>query len=263
MQHSLSKFGGLPLAPKGFRFPKDEKGKSALFICQFHLGALKHFPTMKEFRGDGILYFFGAIGGSVSSDVFGDILVRYADKVDSLHFVTLPDDLVDYGTYPQKQLVFDEQIAMPEGDDNFVPDEIPSGEEDDCYHYLASLLWHFNREQIFALLRPSAQIPPAYLFSTYLRYANLTYHDWSDVDISVSQKKFEQLKADGMEMAKTLQWRHLFDFESQPRDTFQLNNFKGDFDRYQEGYTVMISQKDLDNMDFSKVITINHRIQVY
>lgn len=33
----LTKFGGLPIAPGGFAFPKDEKGKSALFIGQIYM----------------------------------------------------------------------------------------------------------------------------------------------------------------------------------------------------------------------------------
>lgn len=105
-QSLLSKFGGLPLAPKGFEFPKDANGRSALFICQLHLGALKHFPTIRDFSGDGILYFFGTIGRNKRDNIFGDILIRYADQIDDLHFVTLPGDLVDYGTYPQKPVSF-------------------------------------------------------------------------------------------------------------------------------------------------------------
>jgi hypothetical protein len=263
LQSHLSKFGGLPFAPKGFEFPKDGNGRSALFICQLHLGALKHFPTVKDFRGDGILYFFGTIGRDNRENVFGDILVGYADKIDDLHFVTLPGDLVNYGTYPQKQLVFDEQLALPEDDDHFVGDQIAHGEEYDCYSYLTSLLWYFNWEQIFALLRPAMQIPSSYFFSAYLRHNNLDYHAWTHVDKVLRTQNYEELKANAMAMAKSMQWRHLFEFQSTPGDVFQLSNIKGEFDRYQSGYTVIISQQDLNNMDFGKVISIDEKIQVY
>lgn len=262
-QSLFSKFGGLPFAPKGFEFPQDGNGRSALFICQLHLGALKQFPTMKDFRGDGILYFFGTIGRDNREGVFGDILVRYADITDNLDFVTLPDDLVHYGTYPQKQLVFDEQLALPEEDDDFVGDQIAGGEEYDCYSYLTSLLWYFNWEQIFALLRPAVQIPTSFFFSAYLRHNNLDHQAWTDVDKAFRTKKFEEVQANAMAMAKSMQWRHLFDFGSSPSDNFKLSNLKGEFDRYQEGYTVIISQQDLNNMEFGKVISIDKRIQVY
>ena len=152
---------------------------------------------------------------------------------------------------------------MPEEVDDFVPDQIAHGEEYDCYSYLTSLLWYFNREEIFALLRPAVQIPASYFFAAYLRHNNLDYHAWSNVDKTLSTRKFDELKANAMAMAKSMQWRHLFDFESRPCNTFQLSNLKGEFDRYQEGYTVIISQQDLNNMDFGRVITIDKRIQVY
>ena len=37
----LTKFGGLPVAPKDFVFPKDASGKSALFIGQIHIRGVK------------------------------------------------------------------------------------------------------------------------------------------------------------------------------------------------------------------------------
>lgn len=78
----MSKFGGLPLAPAGFEYPKDAEGNPALFIAQIHIGEFNqwHIST-REFKGAGVIYFFGTVVGEDGTHRLKEILVRYSDQI--------------------------------------------------------------------------------------------------------------------------------------------------------------------------------------
>ena len=53
-----SKFGGKPDLPEGFVWPRREKGKPLLFLCQFNLAELAPYDRDGLLPGEGMLYFF-------------------------------------------------------------------------------------------------------------------------------------------------------------------------------------------------------------
>lgn len=264
----LTKFGGLPLAPENFVFPKDAAGKSALFIGQIHIGELNQwFEAAKELEGKGILYFFGTIKVKEEGQYhnFEDILVYYSEKTNDLTTADLPGDLRAYGVLAEKDVMVMEDIAIPPAlGSSLWPGEKMSADEFESYCCIEDLLvYHYTKstcltpdfDEILLLLGHPIQIQGCVLFETELKHSGQGWYHPDYGKESYSPEKWEEIKMKATPMAK--QWRLLFEFN--PANNFfrQLSNFNGYFNQSKDGsFYVIIKQEDLNDLNFSATETI-------
>jgi uncharacterized protein YwqG len=250
----LSKFGGLPIAPKDFVFPKDENGKSALFIGQIDLREFKEVETMKQFNGIGILYFFGTVNGDEKRHNFNDLLARYSDQTEDLTVLALPSDIEQYGVFAEMDVVVSEEVDLATEEGRLWIGKEMTREEQDIYYQITNLLRFYNAGFNATLLRPSNQIPHNVFFQLFTKDSNLTNITFLDSNGEVDEHKWEELY--NQASLEAVKWRHVLDFEADGDYFKQLSNFKGEFNLYESPWVLMIKKVDLEGMCFDRTITV-------
>ena len=259
----LSKLGGLPLAPEGFRFPKDPEGRRAVhFLGQLHLGELnQHFSTTRRLRGDGVLYFFATI--AVDEDgweprySYYEALVEYAVEVKKGQHVPLPEDVQQFGAHREHDLYIVERLSIPDRDTSLWEESEMTEEERRTYSELDAILEEYCEYSGSHGLSGNKLLGhPFQLQGCVLLEAEFKQHSRGDyapgegyVDPDHIDKETKALTP------QSRSWQVLFEF-----DNFylpELPQFDDSFNQYESGrYYVMIQTDDLARMDFSKTITI-------
>ena len=248
----LSKLGGLPMAPKDFKFPIGSDGRSSLFIGQLHIKELhEYFSTSREFAGDGVLYFFGTVVKDDEFHSYGDISVKYVENEDEMELIKLPTDLEEYGILQETDMFIAEVLNIPPSESSLWEGEDMDDEERNSYHHLEGLLSRYNMFYGSKVLGHPHQIQGCVLLETEFKHENKGWYDPSFN--SDNDEEFTQQVREATPSAR--RWRVLFEMDG---DSFrELSNFQGSFNEYNDGrYYVMIRQEDLDQMDFSKTVTI-------
>lgn len=247
---SKTKFGGLPLAPKGFTFPKDNHGNSLLFIGQMHIGELKQrFKTCQQFKGNGILYFFGTT--EVSNDVYHGVkslMVQYSEATKDLHPVALPKDLVDYGIFEEIGMDILEEITIPDTDSSFWPGETITDEERESFNKLYFFLepYTWNLIDYLQLLGNPASVQQCVLFEAQLSHLGKA---WPSTD------EWEQVVQETRPLAK--EWKMLLTLDIMNEYFRKLSKFSGEFNEYMDGnFYLLIKKADFDMMKFDNTVSI-------
>ena len=250
-EEGLSKLGGLPVAPEGFTFPVDENGQSMLFIGQVHIGELNQwFSTTRAFNGEGVLYFFSSVKEEDDCSFMGNTRVLYTDDIDQVSEVALPDDLADYGTFPEQDLMVAETLHIPPGESTLWPEPEMTDEERDDYQYFESIVNLYNQLGDTQLLGHPNQIQGCVLLEAELMKQELLWYSPS------RQWDQEQAAQTIKEIAPACRdWKLLFEFDS---DSFtELSNFSEEFNEYMDGmFYLLIKTEDLEAMNFDKVLSI-------
>jgi uncharacterized protein YwqG len=248
---SLMKFGGLPIAPEGFNFPKDNHGKSLLFIGQIHIGELKQrFKTSEQFKGKGILYFFGTIriyDGKYHS--FENIVVLHSEHSHNLKTTDLPADLNEYGIFEETSVDITEEITIPDMDTSLWQGERMTDEEYDSFQNIDSFLEYYNWSRTIEysqLLGHPESIRRCVLLETQIKHAGLpwpTTEEWEKVVTSLTPH------------AK--QWKMVLMLDVSNKYFRGLSKFNGEFNQYMDGnFYVMIKKTDFDAMNFNNTVSI-------
>ena len=246
-----TKFGGLPLAPKEFTFPKDNQGNSLLFIGQMHIGALKQrFKTCQRFKGNGILYFFGA--REVTHDIyhgFKSIMVQYSEATKDLHPVALPKDLDEYGIFEEAGMDILEEITIPESDSSLWPGGEMTDEERESFNELYFFLEYYNWSRTMdylQLLGNPASVQHCVLFQAQLSHLK---QPWP------STEEWERVVREVKPHAK--EWKMLLTLDIMNKYFRKLSKFSGEFNQYMDGnFYVLIKNADFDWMNFNTTVSI-------
>lgn len=247
----LTKFGGLPIAPKGFNFPKDKHGQSLLFIGQMHIGELKQrFKTSEQFKGNGILYFFGTPRiYDEKYHSFENIRVLYSEATRGLASINLPEDLRRYGTFEETRLNIMEEITIPDLDTSLWPGEKMADEESDSFREIELFCQYYNWTRTMEhlqLLGYPESIQHCVFLETEIRQTRGTWpkeDEWEQVVKAATPN--------------TKQWKMVLMLDTNSHYFRRLSNFNGIFNEYMDGnFYVMIKKVDFDTMNFKNTVSI-------
>jgi uncharacterized protein YwqG len=248
----LTKFGGLPIGSSDIYFPKDIDGKSAIFICQVHISEFNQwFQATKEFNGTGVLYFFATIKKEDEYESFDDIRVLYSDKIENIKELSLPDDINDYGVLEEKDLMVAEEVNIPPNETSLWGLTEIANDERNRYWYIEAIISQLNVFSASKILGHPNQIQGCVLLESELKSTQKGWYDPNGFENDKFQELIKELEP------QAVRWRHLFDID--PLDDYfrKLSNYDGEFNQYMDGrFYSMIRQENLENMDFSKTVTI-------
>ena len=248
----FTKFGGLPLASNDFTFPKDSNGRSAIFIGQIHIKELNEwFKATKEFGKVGVLYFFGTVVNDDGYYSYGDIIVKYSDNVSDTKKITLPADLIEFGTLKEFDMRVVEEINIPPQDSSLWTVTEMTIPERNSYWHLDAILSGYNHFHSTKILGHPNQIQSCVLLETELKHNQLCWFakDYNPNDEEGMRRTMNE------NVLNCRDWRLLFEMDG---DAFsELSAFEGTFNEYNDGkYYLMIKQTDLDNMNFDNTETL-------
>jgi uncharacterized protein YwqG len=253
---SMTKIGGLPAASKGFTFPIDKNGRSALFIGQLNLAELD-LESIQGLPASGMLYFFGTTKVTYENyHSLDEILVSYERESFDAETVALPDDISEYGFFAEKGLLIQGEISLP-------PDESTQelswdfeDEELDAYNNFREIVNEYglfdppegNYYDRMKFMGHPQQLNGCVLIENVLKYSKLGWYS------SDQQQREKILEITTAMREEAREWRHLFSFSvDELRD---LSNFEG-FQEYLDGFfNVLIKKTDLKNLDFGNVRTV-------
>lgn len=247
----LTKLGGLPIAAPGFGFPKDDDGLSAIFIGQIHIRDFNQGSrSTLEFNKDGILYFFGTVVQEDDYYSFGDMLVKYSDKVDGTEEIELPDDLLPYGSFPELDMMTAEEIDIPSPNSSLWTGSDMTEEEKNTYFYLQDILAQYGYVNSIKFLGHPHEIQRCVLLEAELKHKKLL---WFGEDYPEEEEEVVRIMNAQVEHCRD--WRLLLEFDG---NVFtELSNMEKPVNEYMDGrYYVMIRQNDLDAMRFDNTVTI-------
>lgn len=262
----LSKLGGLPLAPEGFRFPKDPEGRRAVhFLGQLHIGELnQHFSTTRRLRGDGVLYFFATIAVDEEDGweprlrySYYEGLVEYAGEVKNGQPVPLPEDVQQFGAHRAHDLHIVERLSIPDIDTSRWEGPEMTEEERSIYRELDAILEEYcEYSNSHGLSGNKLLGHPFQVQGCVLLEAEFKQHGRGWYTGKGGYVDPDHIAAETKALApQSRSWQVLFEF-----DAFcvpELPDFDGSFNEYESGrYYIMIQTEDLERMDFSKTITI-------
>jgi uncharacterized protein YwqG len=251
----LTKFGGLPVATKYLSFPKGQNGRSALFICQIHIHEFnKWFKATKQFEGDGVLYFFGSIRQNNGYHSFDDLIVVYSDERESMGAVMLPEDIIEYGTFGEQDMMVIEEVNIPGSNCSLWEGAPLTDAERRSYYTIESIIEKYSFFKGPKLLGHPEQIQGCVLLETELKRLKKGWYNADDYD----QEKWEEIIKQASPEAR--KWRLLLQISlNDDGDYFQqLSSFKGKFNEYNGGsYFLMVKQADLEQMKFSDCESMN------
>lgn len=116
-----SRFGGKPLAPPAFEWPRTTNGKPLQFLCQINLKEVSKLAPSKELPKEGLLCFFyeseDQPWGYDPKDRTGH-KVAYFESADTVSPTDLPDDLDEEFALRPQHMRFSEEVTFPcEGSD--------------------------------------------------------------------------------------------------------------------------------------------------
>jgi uncharacterized protein YwqG len=240
--NDVSKFGGLPLAPASFQFPKDSYGNYQLFIGQLFIREFnKFFKTTKEFKSDGIIYFFGSIEKEEYDGFKDNLTAIYSEETENLQIIPLPEELENYGVFAERDLIVSEEVHIPTYETSFFDYRKLTREELDSYHYIEAILANYNYLEGSELLGIPNQIQGCVFLETEMKKEKL---DFKTMDENLAQKN-------------ALAWRQLLGIDLSDEYFKELSNFDGVFNEYSDGRMyLMIKEEDFKNMDFSNSETV-------
>ncbi len=248
---SLSKFGGVPLAPSDFSYP-NANGHSTIFIGQIDLKEFNQFTqTTKELEAEGVLYFFGSIQNNEEFYSFKDIIIKYSKEKVGLTKISLPLDLEEFGVLKEQNFRIIEEINIPPQETSlWIGDEMDDIERN-SYWYLEAILQQYNNQNSTKLLGYPCQIQGCVLLETELKNSKKGWY--SEDYISNDEATLFKIIEETIPLCKD--WRLLMEFDGA---TFsELSNFSGNFNEYMDGkFYVMIRQDDLDNLNFDHIETV-------
>ncbi len=246
----LSKFGGLPLVPAGFDYPKDAEGNPALFIAQIHIGEFNqwHIST-REFNGEGVIYFFGTIVEEYGSHHLKEILIRYSDQVSDLKEIPLPEALKDFGTYPELDMLIFEEINIPGSQSCLIDLENMSAADTALYEEMEGILNSYYSPESFRLLGLQNSVQHCVQFETEMKQQKILFYGDKKYDNESFKQTYLKLRP------HSLDWRLLLELDAMAFP--KLLNYKDEFNAGIDGvFYVMIRQNDLDDMRLEKALTI-------
>jgi uncharacterized protein YwqG len=244
---SLTKLGGLPIATKGFTFPKGKNNQSALFLLQIDLAELKQrFETAKQIKGQGILYFFGTVKADYSEyRSFDNIIVRYTEEIDELLTVSLPEDLLQYGVFEEKVVLAVETVSIPASNSEI--SEAHGIDQMSSYWELENMLrylYDYRELELddLILLGHTHDVQGGIVSQVKRRqFEQGQFSESSNTKISKEPDEYGSLDE--------MQWRPLLQLETS--HFRRLSNSSREFNQFLDGvFYVMIKQSDLEQMNF-------------
>ncbi len=246
----LSRFGGLPLAPAGFEYPKDAEGNPALFIAQIHIGEFNqwHIST-REFKGQGVIYFFGTIVGEYGSHHLKEILVRYSDQISEVQEIPLPEGLKDFGTYPEMDLMIFEEMNIPGSQGCLVDHENLIDDDEVLYDEIEEILNSFYNPESFRLLGHPNSVQHCVQFEAERKQQKVLFYRDEEFDNDSFMEGYLKLRP------LSLDWRLLLELDAMAFP--KLPGYNGDFNAGMDGvFFVMIREKDLEDMRLEEVVSV-------
>lgn len=105
---------------------------------------MKRFQTIKQFKGEGVLYFFGTICHILEVPRFKDILVCYLEQTNDFTTIDLPADIEKYGVFTETDLLIKEEINIPQWNTPLWIGAKMSSEEFESYIDIKNLINHYN-----------------------------------------------------------------------------------------------------------------------
>jgi uncharacterized protein YwqG len=249
-QLSLSKFGGLPYADAEIFFPKDKNGRSAIFLCQFHIAELNQwFISTKEFPKDGVLYFFVTLKNENGYETFDEIIVQYADEIEEIKVLPLPQDLEKYGVLTEQDLMVIEEVNIPPFETSLWTMDDHTEEEKNSYWYIEAILGYLNALDAPKFLGHPDQVQSCVLMETELKHTKQGWYDLKGYDQENFKSLWKQLEP------SAAQWRQLLEIDMMDDYFKQLSLHK--VNESMDGkFYLMIKLADFEVMDFSKTETV-------
>ena len=249
----FSKFGGLPDCPKDFVYPKNDKGISQLFLFQLDLGELSNELESSQQIGDqGFIYVFAALNDSETYPEIENLSFHFVPQNYDLQPVDLPDDLKDFGAYPEMDLMLVDEWNLPPNDTSLWQGDEMTRKEEEEYGYLVSILNSYNGMQGIKLLGHPDQIQGCVLLEAVLKQQQQAWYNPKGFDQSDFETIIEKLKP------LTTHWQMLLELDADENFMKNLPKFKGHFNEYIDGkFFLMIKKEALNILDFSKLMMIH------
>lgn len=246
--HGFSKFGGLPLAPEGFEFPKDEDGQSALFLGQIHIRDFNRWHT-RDLSGDGIIYIFGTVVEEYGSYHLKDILMRYSNQTQGLRAIDLPEDSAEFGIFPERDMMIYEEINIPDSD-SVINDLAEMGfDENGIYSELKELISTYEERKSFKFLGYPGSVQHCALFEAEMKQQKLLFYGNTEYTDESFMQTYLELRE------RSLNWRLFLELDMMLFPG--LERYEGNFNAGMDGvFFVMLSKEDLDELRLEKAVTI-------
>ena len=228
-----SKFGGLPALPENIEWPKNNNNYPLSFIGQLNLSDFKNLETTKDFKNEGIIYFFLELGNDGASypeyrnDSYKVIYLNKLPKISKTK--KLPIELKDIKALREVYFGFIQEINVPNSDSNIIKDFYKlENLEKENYEYIEEILNYFNYTEILShkLLGYPQQIQGCVARECY------------DSTESIKLSRIE----------KDQEWILLFQFCCHDYNMKMYNQV----DVNNEELYFMIKREDLKNNDFEK-----------
>ncbi len=257
-----TKFGGYPIASRSFIYPKDKNGKAPVFLGQIDLSEYSRwFKSTKEFKKQGILYFFASIVEESKTMYFEDFIVVYSDQNEDLVKIELPEELKPLGTFREFNPVVSEEINIPSRRSSLWKEKEMMEEEASSFWYITDILNNYNCYQGMKLLGHPRQVESCVLKDAELKSRQ---KESFKKDLAGNREKLmEGLQANEQKSGK---WRLLFLLE--PFTLFEDKEFRYYFNQLSDmqsdlvnehldgTFYIMIRQEDLDAMNFDTIETL-------
>lgn len=235
---SLTKFGGLPLAPPSFVWPAALQEIAPVFVGQVDLGELFDLDLPRE----GILYLFGQHDHPLSKNFIRSFTVVYSTYAKEYVTIPLPSSLKEYGTYFEESVNVIPQLSLPAYK---------------CDTHISHILFSNDDEEetYTEVLRHALTINQSVILGGYPR----------SVQSYPPQEAMRNLQAGGHDFTPTemdpANWQLLFEIDlmDDPWSFYlkELTLWEGGFNMGMDGrYFVIILKEDLKKLDFSRILTV-------
>ena len=222
-----------------------------LFIGQMQIGELKqHFKTSEQFKGKGILYFFGSI--RISNGKYHNldsIVVLYSEATKDLVTIDLPTDLNEYGIFEETGMKMAEEITIPDCQSSLWTGDSLTHEEYESFREIDDFFEYYNRTRTInylQLLGCPKSVQQCVSLEAEIKHSGL---DWPDT--AQWEKVVQELTP------KAREWKLVLMLDVMNKYFRRLSNFNGIFNEYMDGsFYVMIRKADFENMYFKNSVSI-------
>lgn len=243
----------MPIAPNHFTFPVDKNGKSAIFLCQLSIGAFKtiKFHPANQISGNGILYFFATIYENEENCCFDEIIVKYEENLQDLSFISIPEDISQFGSFKVKNLAYAEEVSIPECDSIIYHYKLTKSDDKNKYEYIESIIEDYMNFCGFQFMGYPKSVQNCVMLESELTDKKLGWFDPNGFDPDHFDEIVQRVQPDAS------LWKLLISFDMMDDYFNNLCTYDGEFNSGMDGvFYLMIKQEDLDRMDFTKVISI-------
>jgi uncharacterized protein YwqG len=239
---TISKFGGTAIINGNFVYPRDNNGKSLLFIGQVSIDEIIEDTHINNFFPvkSGILYFFSTISLNRETEYIGNIVVKYSSEIENLDISNIPTDLENYGSFQNNYFKFFSTLSLPDRNSGVIIDQEFDAKEKDDYELMCNCLNFYNQNVDVRFLEHPLQMQncPAFEAEMYMQH-NLG-KPLKDFPIEESEEKL---------FNKWMQLLHFSPYD----DLLKLSNEEKNAKFYLPEISayVMIKKEDFNQMDFS------------